>query len=76
LEIGAEIARVYVRKKGTNPNVDMECELRAEPMLQQNVWLDDWLTNTQACVGTLLRKFAEPPQEILELGFPADTFLP
>jgi hypothetical protein len=70
LEIGAEIQRVYVRKTGPNPKMNMEPELIAQPALNKGHWLLDWLTQSISFAGRMLREFAEPPDALFEIGAP------
>ena len=66
LEVGTEIMRIYVRRTGTDPGIDMEGTISVEPFVDDFMLLSDWLTKTTELTGLLLREFAEPPKGLLD----------
>jgi hypothetical protein len=77
LKVDAEINRVYVRKTGPNPDIQMKTHLAVKPLLNNRYWLDDWLDVTANYIGELLGRFSAPPaQEILKLKAAHDAASP
>jgi hypothetical protein len=66
LKVGTEIHRIYVRKTGPNPHMEMEPHLIAEPAITPQVPLREWLTQTRSTIFQLLREFSDPPIARLE----------
>lgn len=69
LKVDAEICRVYVRKTGPDPKVDMRVDTAFKPMIDEGITLEDWLASTGRVVEWLLRQFAEPPGEMADLDW-------
>jgi hypothetical protein len=67
LEVGTELQRVYVRKTGTNPDLHMESQLRAQPALRKDVLLHIWVEQAVSFTVRLLREFCDPPKAVFEL---------
>lgn len=68
IEPEAEIQRIYVRKTGPNPHVDMKVQLSLKPIVDGPIWLDDWLAKTGEWLTALLWAFSKPPEELWSLG--------
>jgi len=68
LEVGAEVNRIYVRRTGPKPEIQMKASLSAKPLLNESIWLGDWLAKISDHIRDLLLEFARPPDTILELG--------
>jgi hypothetical protein len=73
LEVDAEFARIYVRRTGPNPGADMQGRLQVEPFIDEFMLLSDWLAKTTAFSGSLLREFAEPPEDLIDTIAPKGT---
>jgi len=61
LNVGTELAYVYVRKTGPNPEIDVEGEIGANIAIHDWVRLDRWSSVTFQVVSDLLFWLAEPP---------------
>ena len=68
LDVHAELTRVYVRRAGPNPDVDMESQVEANPALNERITVWEWLTKIGGWTSRLLREFSEPPETIFGLG--------
>lgn len=68
IQVGAELSRIYVRKTGPNPEIDVEGNLLTKPAINEHLWLEDWLNTTSHFVDRLLTEFSTPPQELFALG--------
>jgi len=66
LQLDTEIHRVYVRKTGPNPRMQMHPQLTVQPCITPRVAVREWLTQTRSYVVQLLREFAAPPLGTLE----------
>lgn len=61
-EPGAELARIYVRRTGPNPHIEVQPKLVLQPRVQERLSLQEWLEKTMKATAWLLFQFAEPPQ--------------
>lgn len=68
LQEGAEIQRVYVRKTGSNPDVEMEAHITAQPTLDGRIHLGEWVQQTTFHIRDLIWEFSDPPEELGTLG--------
>lgn len=68
LEVGMEITFIRVRKMGSNPHIEVQMRVIAEPSLDNRVSVADWLAQCGGFIARLLVDFSEPPPELLELG--------
>jgi hypothetical protein len=66
LEVGAEMARMYVRKTGPDPHAEMKGDVAVQPVIGEFIPLSDWLQGTTQIVGGILRQFAQPPDGLIE----------
>ena len=67
-----EIQRVYVRKTGPYPYLQVKLSLTLKPIVDGPIWLDDWLTTTPEFLTSLLRVFYPgPPEEFWDWGIMA-----
>jgi hypothetical protein len=71
LEVGAELGVVRVRQTGPNPYVKLDAQLGLRLGVTDRTPLDDWLGTTPRLIGLLLAEFAEPPDQLAELGNPS-----
>lgn len=62
LEPGAELARIYVKKTGPNPRIDLQPHFSFVPAIHARLTLVDFLQRTTNATNLLLREFAEPPK--------------
>jgi hypothetical protein len=72
LEVDAEIALIKVRRTGPNPHIEVEPQVIAQPALEHNVWLKEWLDKTCRFTFLLLYEFCGPPSELLTIGIDLD----
>jgi hypothetical protein len=72
LKVDTELALVRARKLGPNPEIDVIPHLTAEPMIEERVFLREWLKIAVRWTHGLLSQFSEPPPGIVRLGIDAD----
>lgn len=65
LQVGTQLAPIYVRKNGPNPDLKVHGGLAIQPGLQQGVLLGEWLVVMSILVARLLRELSDPPTELL-----------
>jgi hypothetical protein len=65
---GSEVYRVYVRKTGPFPDLDVHFHFNLELALSRNVRLARWAAGVGKATGKLLSQFAEQPDEVLAIG--------
>ncbi len=65
LKVGAQLAPIYVRKTGPNPDLKVHGNLAIQPGLPQGVLLGEWLAAMGELVAGLLRELSDPPLELL-----------
>jgi hypothetical protein len=71
LHVGAELAPIYVRKTGPNPEVYVKGQMAVQPALPQGVMLGEWVEVTQLLIARMLSELSDPPTELLaKLGGP------
>jgi hypothetical protein len=68
LKINAELARVYIRKTGPNPRLEMQVHGAVEPALSATMPLLAWLEDAPHHIGRLLAVYDRVPEEALMLG--------
>jgi hypothetical protein len=67
-----EISRVYVRKTGPHPDIQMKSSMTVKPIVDGPIWLDDWLAKTPEHITALLRALSQgPPEEFWDWGIMA-----
>jgi hypothetical protein len=64
LEPGVELARVYVRKTGPDPMVEVRPEFRIDASVTARLTLESFLRQTPTVVSRVLYAFAEPPSSV------------
>jgi hypothetical protein len=64
LKPGTELARVYVRKTGPNPEIDVEPHFTLDPAINERLTFQDWAVHTMKITSLLLREFAKPPESV------------
>jgi len=71
LQVGAQLAPIYVRKTGpTEPYLEMRGQLAVQPAIL-GVLLGEWLVAMEDLVSTILKELADPPTDLLaKLGGP------
>jgi hypothetical protein len=72
LKVDTEIVLIKVRKTGPNPEIDVEPDVTAQPALEQNIWLYEWLTRTKLLVFQILAEFSYPPEDLARIGIDWD----
>lgn len=65
LKVGTQLAPIYVRKTGPNPDVKVQGHLAIQPGLPQGVLLGEWLVKNGELMARLLRELSDPPLELL-----------
>jgi hypothetical protein len=68
LKVNAELARVYIRKTGPNPHLEMEVHGAVEPALGATMPLRAWLEDAPNDIGLLLAVYADVPEEARRLS--------
>jgi hypothetical protein len=67
LEPGAELAFIPARRTGrSEPELDVEASVEAEPSVGRRVTLREWSTRTPAFLVRVLAEFSDPPQKLIE----------
>jgi hypothetical protein len=64
LKEGAELGRLYVRKTGPDPYVEVEPKFTLDPSINERLTVGDWARSANRITGLLLREFAEPPESV------------
>jgi hypothetical protein len=64
LEPEAEIHRIYVRKTGPNPMIELQANLTCKPVVPGPIWLDNWLKETGDWLNELLMTLSKPPEDL------------
>jgi hypothetical protein len=64
LHIGTEIARVYARRTGPDPDIEMQGYMAGTVGVQQGKPVQDFLNETRRYVGSLLSEFSDPPPDL------------
>jgi hypothetical protein len=64
LKPGAELVRVYVRKTGPEPDMDVEPKFTLDPAVNERFTFQDWGYTTMRIIAQVLLAFAEPPQTV------------
>jgi hypothetical protein len=70
LEVGTEIAYVYVKKRGPNPEMHVEANLTVKPAIEKRFWFNEWWEQTARNINRVLREFAPQPDKLLETLVP------
>jgi hypothetical protein len=68
LKVDTEIAYIGVRKKGPNPEIDVQLTVTAEPSIGSRVAFKEWVTRTAIYVSRMLIELSEPPPELEHVG--------
>jgi hypothetical protein len=66
LNVGTELGRIYVRKTGPHPEIDIEGTIDAKLAVNDQFRLDQWWATSCQVIGDLLSRLSKPP-------FPWDT---
>ncbi|MHB1988822.1 MAG: hypothetical protein ACYCSF_12715 [Acidimicrobiales bacterium] len=66
LEIGTEIARVYAKRTGDQPDIEMKGHMAAAIGLQEGQAIAPFLNEVQQFVANLLVSFGDPPPDIVK----------
>lgn len=66
LEVDTEITRIYVRRTGPDPYIELEGAIAVQPFMDDFMFLSDWLPKTTEITRLLLSEFAEPPKGLLD----------
>jgi hypothetical protein len=68
LEVGTEIAFMYARRLGPDPELEMKLQVAPTPSIGNRISFREWDGWTGVFVMTLLRRFSEQPASIHEIG--------
>jgi hypothetical protein len=64
LKEGADLGRLYVRKTGPDPYVEVEPKFTLDPSINERLTVGDWARAANRITGLLLRELAEPPESV------------
>lgn len=64
LEPGAELGRLFVKKTGPDPYIDVQPHFRIDPSVKARLTLEEFLRKTPAVVSRILYAFSEPPPSV------------
>ena len=64
LQPGAELARIYVKKTGPDPYVDVKPHFTIDPSINDRLTLQEFLNKTPRAIQIILREFADPPASV------------
>jgi hypothetical protein len=67
LEPGAELTRIYVKKTGPNPHIDVEPHFTIDPSVWPRLTLEEFLNTTRQGLLRLLYAFSEPPDSTVQI---------
>jgi hypothetical protein len=67
LQPGAELTRIYVKRTGPDPYVDVNPRFTIDPAIKARLTLEEFLKTTMRAVSFALFKFAEPPPSVQEI---------
>lgn len=65
MKVGTEIARIYVKRTGTDPDLEMKGAMAARIGISEGLPLDSFLKAIQIYVAALLLKFSDPPDNLV-----------
>lgn len=68
LEPGAELVRLYVKKTGPNPYIDMEPRFTVDPAISSRLGLGEFMTKSMEGVMRIIGLFAEMPDFAREIA--------
>jgi hypothetical protein len=64
LEPGAELTRLYVKRTGPEPYIDVQPHFTIDPAVKARLTLQEFLTRTMRAISLILYEFAEPPPSV------------
>ena len=64
LQVGAEIAFVRARKRGPNPELDVQAKVTAEPTVEGMIRFRAWQQRLGGLIFQLLGEFSDPPPAV------------
>ena len=70
IEVNAELARVYARRTGPNPDIEMKGGMAVRISVGQGLPMEVFLNTVQKVIGNLLVLFSEPPDKLMERAIP------
>jgi hypothetical protein len=62
LQPGTELGRIFVKKTGPEPYIDMEPRFAIDPSINEFLTLKEFLIKTETTVRHILRAFSKPPK--------------
>lgn len=65
IESGAELARVYARKTGPHPDIEVKGDMAVRISVGEGLPLEVLLNSLQKVIGSLLELFSEPPLDLV-----------
>lgn len=68
LEIGTEVAFIRARKRGANPELEVNVQITSEPTIGNRISVRQWSHGTGIGVFNMLRQFSGQPPGIHEIG--------
>lgn len=70
IEVGAELARVYARRTGPNPDIEVKGDMAVRVNLGEGLPVEVVLNGFQVVVGNFLALFSEPPSDLMKRAEP------
>jgi hypothetical protein len=64
LEPGVELTRLYVKKTGPDPYIDVDPHFTIDPSINARLTLQEFLSKTMRAISIVLYEFAEPPPSV------------
>lgn len=68
LAVGTELTRVYVRKTGPRPRLELDYLVATKPTIPNGIGLYDWLDTTSRHIFELLNEFSGLPPQVRSLA--------
>jgi hypothetical protein len=67
LKPGTELARIYVKKTGPDPFIDVTPHFALDPAVAGSFTFQEWGYGTMRLIAQLLSEFAKPPEDVRAL---------
>ena len=68
LEAGTEVAFMFGRKRGSNPELEVQLHIASTPTIGNRISVREWHVRTGILIFSLLRQFSSQPASIHEVG--------
>jgi hypothetical protein len=59
-----ELTRLYVKKTGPRPYIDVQPLFRVDPSIHPRLTLEEFLRKTRSAISRVLYSFADPPASV------------